>query len=410
MDPQTNETIPQSPPPATPAPKLVIPASVDISPSDEPGFLASVGRPLTLLFLVIGLLSSVLWSLAILEAFRTHSSPLYTILTAGFGKTNSSLSQNISPQRIPGQVTFPTPMPTPFQPTLISHVALHPTPTPTPQPTPITPPIPTLTPIPTATPARTARTIDVVEGNAYTVPPGACTNPLTYRIGTMDDRFGISKTNFEHDIQLAADVWDVPLGKTLFAEDPNGTIRINLVYDDRQPLVVKMNGLEAKLSADSATIAEEKQQFTTQKATYDAKLAVYNDAVASRSQSYDQIQAMYTDLTSLSQTLQSEIATINANVTAYNAEVATYNSTRDQLKALETVTPYAGLYSVGSQTISIYIDRTQNEFVHTIAHELGHAIGLGHNNNPNAIMYPNANQSITLSTEDATSIKARCSL
>lgn len=392
-------------------PQQPITSPEPLPPSEEPGFLASIGRPLTLLLLVVGLLGSVLWSLAIVEAYRTHSSPLYTILTAGLGKTPSSLSQYVSPERFFQPITYPSPTPTPFLPTLISKVTLNPTPTPTLLPTTnySLQPTPTPTPIPTTIP-MVIHNIDVVEGNAYTMLPGSCTNPLTYRISAMDDRFGISKTDFENDIKQAADVWDVPLHKTLFAEDPNGTIQINLVYDDRQPLVVKMNGLEAKLTADSANITSEKQQFDTQKAIYDAKLSAYNDAVANRSQSFDQIQAMFNDLTALQQILKGLVATINTNVASYNAEVATYNATRDQLAALFAKTPYAGLYSVGSRTISIYIDQTQNEFIHTIAHELGHAIGLGHNNNPVAIMYPDATPSISLSTEDTTSIKARCSL
>ncbi len=397
------------------------------APADEPGFVASIARPLTLLFLIIGLFGSIVWSLAIVESSRTHTPLIYTMLSMGLGQnTAASLTQRISPERYnPSLISYPTPTPTPFIPRLITRVALNPNPTPTPQrktdqppaaatPTPLalrSPPSAGAvgTPTPSPTPAI-IHSIDVIEGNAYTMPPGACTNPLTYNIGTMDDRFGISKDDFAKDIQAAADVWDVPLQKTLFAPDPNGMITVNLVYDDRQPLVSAMNDLEHKLSADSATITAEKQRFETLKTTYDQQLSAYNDAIATRTLPYDQIQTMYNDLTVLQTTLKDLVATINTNVGTYNNEVAAYNSTRDRLAALFAATPYAGIYSVGSRTISIYIDRTQNEFIHTIAHELGHAIGLGHNNNANAIMYPDTNASLTLSTEDTVAIKARCSL
>ena len=58
--------------------------------------------------------------------------------------------------------------------------------------------------------------------------------------------------------------------------------------------------------------------------------------------------------------------------------------------------------------ISIYIDIEKDEFLHTLTHEMGHALDLNHNSNPRSIMNPQTNSVLVPSTEDIKDLDEIC--
>jgi predicted Zn-dependent protease len=63
----------------------------------------------------------------------------------------------------------------------------------------------------------------------------------------------------------------------------------------------------------------------------------------------------------------------------------------------------------GKQTITIYKYDSSNRLVRVIAHEFGHALGLNHNDNTEAIMYRLIQSDSTrLTPADVTALKTRC--
>ena len=64
----------------------------------------------------------------------------------------------------------------------------------------------------------------------------------------------------------------------------------------------------------------------------------------------------------------------------------------------------------GSQRIDIYEYSNRTELVRVLAHELGHALGLGHVEDAEAIMYKvNQGKRLILTQDDIAELRAVCS-
>ena len=72
-----------------------------------------------------------------------------------------------------------------------------------------------------------------------------CDDPISYRIGKVDERFGITREEFAIAVNMAAAMWGKPLAREIFREDAKGNsvVEINLVYDYRQEATDKLKKL-----------------------------------------------------------------------------------------------------------------------------------------------------------------------
>ncbi len=119
-----------------------------------------------------------------------------------------------------------------------------------------------------------------------------CTVPVTYRIGGIDPRFGISTSSLEASLKSAAGLWSAAAGKPLFAYAPrNGVITVNLVYDTRQETTSKLKKIGITVRDDLNSYTAAKAKYQTVYADYLAKKRAFDAAYAAlqhQSQLYEQ--------------------------------------------------------------------------------------------------------------------------
>ncbi len=274
--------------------------------------------------------------------------------------------------------------------------------------------------------------------------PRPCAKPIQYSLGTFDAQFGISQDQFLADVNKAVAIWDAPLNKQLFQYAPGGKLKINLIYDYRQQATDKLKSLgltiddsESSYNALRARYDSMKLDYSTGKQNLDVAVADYqkqrqayeqavnywnaqggadratveklnqqreqlNKQAQAITQAQTQLAALVDNINALANTLNRIGSALNKNVSAYNT---VGQSRGDEFEE--------GLYTSDSsgQKIDIYEYDNQNKLVRVLAHELGHALGLEHNSNPEAIMYRlNQGKNEKLTADDIFAVKQLCGI
>lgn len=271
----------------------------------------------------------------------------------------------------------------------------------------------------------------------------ACTKPIKYQIGTIDPRFGVSKSKFKTDIEKGEAVWEKTFGQNLFEYNLAAGLKINLVFDERQQnfdktksiseQVKKIGGqldqlgnklAEGKSSLEPEVKAyqERVQAFNQRVQKLDSDIQYWNSQGGAPPEEYERINNERDALSKEAEALNKRAEELNRLKQEYNKQVSQYNNDLSQLnqktgqlnqsiESLQDVIdekPEEGLYDPKLNKIDIYFNIDQAGLIQTLAHELGHARGLGHNENKKSIMYAFTNKESTPSAEDLRGLEEVC--
>ncbi len=266
-----------------------------------------------------------------------------------------------------------------------------------------------------------------------------CPVPITYRLGELDSRFPINADEAKAIFAEAEAVWEKSNGRELFVYDEQADFSINFIYDERQQLAsteeewrMKLDVQEknSRLAIDKvkaeAEEYEERQELYSQKRTaYEERLSNYNKKVEELNEQggapepvFEELQVEQKELSNQLKELMGMEKDLDARadeinklgekgnqlIEDYNTEVLKYNEVYGNIDQFTQ-----GDYK--RDRINIYKFSDSTELKKVIAHEFGHALGVGHVEGEESIMYylmEEQPDSVQLSNKDVDELLIIC--
>lgn len=269
-----------------------------------------------------------------------------------------------------------------------------------------------------------------------------CDDTLYYSLGDIDPRFDASREFILKSAREAEDVWEKDLNKNVLEFKEGAEFKINFIFDERQEQAIEKNKLDSqldKLEEVKSGISNEydKLELEYQNALaayqknvkdYEKKADEFNDEVkkwnkkgGAPEDEYEDLEKEQEELEKMQKKLEVQRKGINAMVADLNelaknsnAQISNYN---EEVQTYQDKFGESNEFNQGEYngvSINIYQFYESADLKLVLAHELGHALGVEHVENPSSIMYylmeKQDLENIRLTNEDLEAIKNICKI
>lgn len=247
--------------------------------------------------------------------------------------------------------------------------------------------------------------------------PNICDKPLSYSIGSIDNRFKLTHEQVRQDVKEAETNWETASGQDLFIYDPtaDSPVIIQMVYDERQAIAAKVDSGKNYVEQDKTSLQSVVKDFNRRSNELEKKVEEFNLKVLDQNkdnslseEEYKKLVEEQTELAQKTKQINAEARTLQERVSNVNVKIDQLNGDISTLQTVVKARPEVGLYETATKTISIYYNTSRRELIHTIEHELGHSIGIGHVADPLAIMYVLTHDSVLLTSDDLHALSVVC--
>jgi len=242
-----------------------------------------------------------------------------------------------------------------------------------------------------------------------------CNRPILYKVGEVNQKFGLSREQFISTAKEAAGNWNGAAGKNIFQYNEEAPLTVNLVFDGRQEVKTQVTSLDKKLTNDKKTLEQNEAEYQEGVANFqrgldelNAKISEVNARGGATPEEYEQLKKEQENLRGESEQLNELAKALNKSAVFFNTQVDKLNQIAQDFNSLLEVKPEEGLYNPEENKIEVYFYSGRKELLYTLMHELGHARGLSHSLSPEAIMYPSTNASSTLTGDDLAALGNIC--
>lgn len=272
-----------------------------------------------------------------------------------------------------------------------------------------------------------------------------CIAPVKYSLGDFDDRFGMTEEEFLDVLKEAEQVWETPMNNELFKYTENKnteSVKINLIYDSRQESTEKLKTIggavdEARASYDALKEKFDnlKTEYLKMKSAFEARFALLETRKNQYEKEVEYVNAQggatkeeYRRLEQEKLYINKEIEEINQIQKILNAKALSVNELVNSLNSLASSLnlDVRKFNEVGSENgeefeegiyesdmlgtrINVFQYENRDKLLRVLAHEFGHALGLEHIDNKEAIMYRlNSGENLTPTEDELNALRQRC--
>lgn len=241
-----------------------------------------------------------------------------------------------------------------------------------------------------------------------------CDAPLTYDVVSIDPQHRITRAAFVALLRRSETVWEAPSGLDVLRYAPGGTVKVQLVHDDRQVMFDRIAAADADIAKQKAAVAVRRKAMARQRAVVNARKAKLDKRIATWNAKGGAPPEVFAELKAETKAVNTLIEAGNAEVRSFNAAVATLNAAVEARNALSrshgTDESTLGRAEVGGTSMEIYVIGAGAVLdASLLAHEFGHILGIEHVAGSGNIMNPVRVKPLTAaSTADVQALRAAC--